>query len=303
MVGVCGAVQVRLSSPRPPQEEGETSSTSTVVSSWSLPAYVVSMRSYSIMMATGDDLFIVQPRVAEALGIRDNDTVQVEFTEIGEVVTIPHVKISDKISSDVLIHDLGSLNLAESVSMGRHGEKIKFNSGKVLYSPPQNMWAGMRMIQKQGHASLYFDGANDNNPQGHAGYGFTIVQEPSKVSLIKGYGYEGQGKTSNEMEYTGLLEGLIWATRLDLVKLTVYGDSELVIRQMTGQYKVKEPRLRYLHSKVKALLEQHSDLVVEFHHVPREDNKVADMLAQMAIDTRQNVTSCTWPNINRLMSV
>jgi ribonuclease HI len=255
------------------------------------------------MMAIGDDLFIVRSRVAKALGIRNNDSVQVEFTEIGEVVTIPNVKISDQISSDVLIHDVISLRLAKSIIMDADGEKIKFHSGKVLDNPPQRMWAGMRMVIKQGHASLYFDGANQSNPQGPAGYGFSIVQEePSKASLIKGYGYAGLGKSNNEMEYQGLLEGLIWATRLDLTRLSVYGDSELVIRQMTGQYKVREPRLKDLHSKVKALLSENSDLVVEFHHIPRKDNKVADLLAQMAIDTRMNVTSCTWPNINRLMS-
>lgn len=301
--GVSGAVQVRLSSPRRSKDE----ETVTVVSSWTLPAYVVSLRSYSIMLVTGNDSFLVRSRVAEALGIRDNDSVQVEFTDIGEVVTIPHVKISDRIMSDVLIHDLRSLKLIKNLTFDHNGEMITFNSGKVLCNPVQNMWAGLRAVKKQGRASLYFDGANDRNPQGHAGYGFSIVRDgPSKkASLIKGYGYAGQGKSNNEMEYQGLLEGLIWATRLDLTKLSVYGDSELVIRQMTGQYKVRDPRLREIHSKVKALVleaKDEEDLVVEFHHIPREDNKVADALAQMAIDTRQNFTCCTWPNINRLMS-
>ncbi|KAL7530207.1 hypothetical protein ACHAXR_003362 [Thalassiosira sp. AJA248-18] len=161
----------------------------------------------------------------------------------------------------------------------------------------------MRLATTKGSAQLYFDGASRNNPQGPCGYGFHIGTDgANKSNLIQGSGYAGMKKSSNEMEYEGLIEGLIWATRLDLERLAIFGDSELIINQLTGEYAVINERLMALYEKVQALLAKNSDLVVTFRHIPRESNQIADSLANQAIATRVNVTTCNWSNINSLMA-
>lgn len=136
---------------------------------------------------------------------------------------------------------------------------------------------GLRVVEKKGSAKLYFDGASQNNPQ-------------------------GMDSASKELT-EGLIEGLVWATRLDLTNLTVVGDSELIIKQLTGEYSIRNHPLIELHGKVQDLLRPHDDLVVTYQHIPREENHIADSLANQAIATRVNVTTCNWTNINRLMSV
>jgi ribonuclease HI len=292
-MGVAGAIQVRLFSPRP---------TEATVNSSTLPAYVAAMRSMSIMMATGEDLFVIKPRVAEPLGIRDGDNVKVELVEVGETVTLK-VKIKDGITSDVLIHDLFSLEIGKSYQSSMNGDVVTLKSGRELRIPIQEMWAGIRIINQKGSATLHFDGASRNNPNGPAGYGFHIKRDDNGDELIRGYGYAGTNRTSNEMEYTGLLEGLVWATRLDLKKLTIKGDSELIIRQMKGEYQVREPRLQALYAQAMTLVQQgaQGNLLCEFQHIPRDDNTIADCLANLGIDTGGNVVACNWTHVNNLM--
>lgn len=287
-MGVPGAVQVRLRAPRGGAR----------VQSWSLPAYAVCMRSPSVMMATGEDLVLIRPRIAEALSIQNNDEVEFELTEVQERFRLK-VKLSNNISSDVLIHDFFALGLASSYSADASGEKVKLMSGRELNLPMQEMWAGIRIVQKKGSACLFFDGASRNNPNGPAGYGFRITSGGGE--LVRGYGYAGMNRSNNEMEYEGLIEGLIWATRLDLQSLEICGDSELIIKQVTGEYSVRNHRLSALLSKVRALLEDNSDLHCTFRHIPREENTITDSLANLAIDVRENLTACNWPNINKLM--
>ena len=105
------------------------------------------------------------------------------------------------------------------------------------------------------------------------------------------------------MEYEGLIEGLIWATRLHLTHLTIVGDSELIIKQLTGEYSIKNHRLKLLWEKVQELLRRHHELQVTCQHIPREENQIADRLANAAIDTKENITTCIWPNINKLMKI
>jgi hypothetical protein len=232
-MGVSGATQVRIFSPRPRE---------ATVNSSTFPAYVAATRSLSISEVTGDDLFIMRSQVAEALDIRDGDSVKVELVEFGETLTLK-VKLKDGLSTDVLIHDLLSLKIAKSVAFYEDDAVVTLKSGRELMIPAQEMWAGMKITDEMGAATLHFDGASRNNPNGPAGYGFHIKRDDNADELIRGYGYAGMNRTSNEVEDMGLLEGLIWATRLDLKRLTIKGDSELIIRQMKGEYQVREPRL------------------------------------------------------------
>lgn len=88
--------------------------------------------------------------------------------------------------------------------------------------------------------------------------------------------------TNNVAEYQALLWGLRTAIHLDARPLTVYSDSELVVRQLSGEYKVKNHGLRPLHAEAVRLIGMLGDVSVV--HVPREANTEADALANAAMD-------------------
>lgn len=305
-MGVPGAVQVTLRS----------SSQDAAISSWSLPAFVVPMRSISIMMGLdSQDLVFIQSRVADALNIKDNDTVDFYINDIHETWRL-QVKIRDDISSDILIHDL--IYLLEktgsvSVQMSSAGTEVTMESGAVLHIPSQEMWAGMRTIQIKGSAILSFSGTSGNNPQGPAGYGFNIVTDcANKFDLVQGSGFAGMTNNSNRVEYEGLIDGLKWAFRLDLKRLTIVGNSELIIwlrdgysefivQLASGNIDPQQMVLYELCEKVQELLSPHAEMEIIYQHIPQEENGIADSLANQAIGTRSNVTVCNWPNINNLM--
>ncbi len=132
---------------------------------------------------------------------------------------------------------------------------------------------------------LYFDGlCEPKNPGGVATYGFIIKDENGNV-VCKGKGLVGAGMfgddvTNNVAEYTALIEGLRCFRERGLNgPLVVRGDSQLVIRQLRGEYKVKSPRMKPLFEKVKELVK---GLDVTFEWVPREKNVEADALSREA---------------------
>ena len=300
-MGVCGTPQITILAPRQ----------DATVRSWSLPVYLVAMPSFSVGQGTGDDNVIVKPRIAEALNIYDGDYVDFFVNSIGETWRL-QVAVRDNIRSDVLIHDAFTLGLAEEVKCSASREEITLKTGTIMHNPAQEMFAGMKIIEIKGSAKLHFDGASQNNPNGPCGYGFHIERtdeaDAKDTRLVYGYGFSGMEKSSNQMEYEGLIQGLVWALRLDLKKLTIVGDSELIIKQLTGEYSIKNHRLKALHKKIQEMLHasisrQHDKLEVTYLHIPREENQIADGLANFAIATGVNVTTCNWPNINRLMKV
>ena len=90
--------------------------------------------------------------------------------------------------------------------------------------------------------------------------------------------------TNNEAEYRALIEGLKAVSEWKPDRLEVFLDSKLVVEQMKGKYRVKEPRLQVLHREAKELLDGFPNVSIE--HVEREGNKRADMLANKAIDDK-----------------
>jgi probable phosphoglycerate mutase len=88
--------------------------------------------------------------------------------------------------------------------------------------------------------------------------------------------------TNNEAEYHAVIEGLKAVSDWKPDRLEVFLDSKLVVEQLKGKYRVKEPRLQALHREAKELLAGFAD--VSISHVDRERNKGADALANMAID-------------------
>ena len=126
--------------------------------------------------------------------------------------------------------------------------------------------------------TLNFDGASRGNP-GPAGIGVVIFHNGKEIWAS--CQYIGT-KTNNQSEYSALILGLKQALTRDIKCLQVYGDSQLIINQINGEYKVKNPGLQDLYKEVQDL-QAHFESIV-FTHVYREFNKRADQLSNMALD-------------------
>jgi ribonuclease HI len=129
---------------------------------------------------------------------------------------------------------------------------------------------------------LRADGASAGNP-GPAGAGYLLC-DPAGKELKRGSKYLGVA-TNNVAEYHALLAGLEAAKEIGATQVTVRMDSELVVKQMRGQYRVKNEGLRPLYEKAKR--EAAGFTRVVFEAVPREQNKVADSLATAAAAARK----------------
>jgi len=129
-----------------------------------------------------------------------------------------------------------------------------------------------------GSAIANIDGGSRGNP-GPAGYGVRIEQPDGTITELK----EFLGScTNNVAEYNGLLAALRWAADRGIGQLRVRSDSELLVKQMRGEYRVKNPGLLPLYDEARGLMRKIGK--VTFEHVRREFNKDADRLANEAMD-------------------
>ena len=133
------------------------------------------------------------------------------------------------------------------------------------------------MVDKR--LSLFTDGACRGNP-GNGGAGAVLVGENGEmVSTAKRFlGH----CTNNIAEYQALILGLEEALGRGTTAISIYLDSELIVRQIQGVYRVKNPTLKPLMADVRALLDRFDTWQIA--HVPRTENAVADKLANEAID-------------------
>ena len=127
--------------------------------------------------------------------------------------------------------------------------------------------------------TAYIDGGSRGNP-GPAGYGVQIVGEDNAV-VTELHGSLAHA-TNNVAEYNGLLAALAWAVDHGLTSLHIRSDSELLVKQLRGEYRVKNPGLQPLYRDARALINRIGR--VTFEHVRRELNKEADRLANFAMD-------------------
>jgi ribonuclease HI len=128
---------------------------------------------------------------------------------------------------------------------------------------------------------LYCDGAARGNP-GPAGAGAVIVN-PAGHIVAKIGKFLGE-ETNNVAEYMGLILGLRRAKAMGIKELDVLADSELVVKQLNGDYAVKAEHLQPLHAEAQALLKAFDQ--IEVRHIPREENGQADAMSNRAIDER-----------------
>lgn len=127
---------------------------------------------------------------------------------------------------------------------------------------------------------IYTDGASRGNP-GPASYGIYITNDQDQEIKLKGK--LGQ-QTNNVAEYTAVVEAIKWMVKNSFTEAELRADSELLIKQLNGEYKVKSELLRPLYSEIKSLIDK-NDLHINFKHVRRELNKEADRLANEALDS------------------
>lgn len=128
-------------------------------------------------------------------------------------------------------------------------------------------------------ARAWIDGASRGNP-GDAGFGVVFEQDSARREIA---GFLGR-TTNNVAEYAGLVAALTLARREGIARLTLFSDSQLLVRQLDGAYRVKAPHLVPLFLKVLQLRRGLTGF--DIRHVPREENRLADRLANRAIDER-----------------
>jgi ribonuclease HI len=141
--------------------------------------------------------------------------------------------------------------------------------------------AAAEAAEKAKRTRLYTDGAARGNP-GPAGAGAVILNPEGHIVAKLGK-FLGES-TNNVAEYMGLILGLKRAKAMGIRELQVFADSELLVKQLSGEYAVKAEHLRPLHDEAKGLLQAFE--WIEVRHIPREENAQADAMSNRAIDER-----------------
>lgn len=130
------------------------------------------------------------------------------------------------------------------------------------------------------HATVWFDGACLGNP-GPMGAGAVVECGGKRRTVSKPLGHG----TNNVAEYEAAIAGLSLALAMGATSATLHGDSQLVLNQLAGKYKVSAPKLKALHAQAKALMAELGRVRLEW--VPRERNTEADALSKAAAEGRQ----------------
>ena len=139
--------------------------------------------------------------------------------------------------------------------------------------PPHSVPGEIRILK----VIAWIDGAARGNP-GPAGYGVYMKKDGEVIEVS---GYLGH-TTNNVAEYAGLIDALTVAVAEGAKEVEIISDSELLVKQMLGQYRVKHPNLVPMHAEAKALVRRFARFSIR--HTLRAGNKDADRLANRAVD-------------------
>jgi ribonuclease HI len=143
-----------------------------------------------------------------------------------------------------------------------------------MFSPVIKLPLAIAITKTQDNFVLFFDGCCKGNP-GPGGAGAVIYN--NGIEIWSDSVFVGKKITNNIAEYTGLIIGLKQAAKLGIKNIIINGDSQLVIKQMNGVYKVSSENLVELYKTAKQL--QQSFDSISYNHVYRKDNKRADSLS------------------------
>ena len=133
--------------------------------------------------------------------------------------------------------------------------------------------------------TLQFDGGSRGNP-GPAGIGVVVTAADGTLLVTLGR-YIGRA-TNNVAEYRALITAMEEARKLGAKRVVIRGDSELIIKQMRGEYRVKNPDMKALYDEAQSLITEFEHAKIE--HNLRDKNELADSLANLAMDRRVDVT-------------
>jgi dinuclear metal center YbgI/SA1388 family protein len=178
---------------------------------------------------------------------------------------------ADRLSDGLGRHRVQVEFLAEHRRLWRHSEPVA--------APTHLGVDDMEPDTTDGEYVLFVDGGSRGNP-GPAGIGARLETDEGELAEELA-DYIGVA-TNNVAEYQAVIAGLELALDHGARKLVVYADSELVVKQLNGEYRVKELALRTLHEQATRLLREVPD--AEVKHIPREQNADADRLVNQAID-------------------
>src|SRR5688572_16380858 len=133
--------------------------------------------------------------------------------------------------------------------------------------------------------TLQFDGGSRGNP-GPAGVG-VVLRAADGTPIVTLGRFIGRA-TNNVAEYRGLITALQKAKEIGARRVKVLGDSELIVKQMRGEYRVKNPDLRVLYDEAQDLFNSFDAATIDHNY--RADNSLADKLANLAMDRKADVT-------------
>ena len=242
-------------------------------------------------LPTGKIRFGEQPEEAMGRTILDCVGVGVEKVELKDVITFVGLERSSQLGNLYIVYEI-------TLKEGQIRARDKYTAYKFLKSEEMASVriddAAMSVLQIVGQrgfgggfrevansATVYVDGASRGNP-GASGVGYYIVDENGR-ELKRGGEFIGFA-TSRVAEYYGLKVGCEQALALGLRRVRFVSDSQMMVNQMNGVYKVKNSDLLPIHEDVEELFAQFEAAAIV--HVKREMNGVADQEANMAIDAQ-----------------
>lgn len=160
--------------------------------------------------------------------------------------------------------------------------KDEINALRDLLSKKGNQSDGVlkklyKKLSTSEPVDLFVDGAADLHSK-TAGIGGVLYRKGEELYSYSEYLND---KTNNEAEYSALIRGVELSIELKVTSLAIYADSQLVVNQINGDYKVKDDRMKALHSTVHGLLKKLDSWTCK--HIPREKNTAADKLSKQAM--------------------
>lgn len=206
---------------------------------------------------------------------------------IGESIVkeIVEKKLGDVTDKDMAGHEVyGNHEEMLETYRQRYGNRVGLDDPvKMIYfefTPSSGEIPSRGMLLEE--AKLYTDGGSRGNP-GDSACAYAICDMDNNVVEKSGY-YMGTA-TNNQAEYYGFKKGLERARDLGIDRVTLFSDSQLVVNQMNGFYKVKNQELAPLHQEVSDLADSFEK--VTFVHIPRELNKIADKEVNRILDQHE----------------
>ena len=202
--------------------------------------------------------------------------------KVNEVV---EKKLQDVTNSDMAGHEVFAFKEAMlDTYRQRYGDRVTLDEPvKMVYfkfTPITGETASQAMLLEE--AKMYTDGGSRNNP-GHSACAYVICDMDDTVVEKSGY-YMGIA-TNNQAEYYGMIKGLERCRDLGIDKVNLHSDSQLVVNQMNGFYKVKNQELAPLHQQLKELADSFEQ--VTFHYIPRALNAEADREVNRILDQQE----------------